>query len=593
MSITERYTKALKERDIPEIQNIISELNGLGQKGRQDNLQLYQQIGEDLFNLSLEIPNHNLKEFTRTETNILNKKSIKQGKDNFEAVLLDFISKTEKNCKSLKAHFLFQLDNNSTEETEVLILTDRVSKHNPLIARITEVFPQKNIQKSTIEEFITECKKNPDLQNKKFVCLLAMATNIITDQDSQENLKELLNIFKTSSLIKLKKFEDISSSDYRLDKITDDIHEEIQSICGKSFNNRDITFQEEVIIKKCFQSSNAPIIDYKILKAGFSGSKVIEVQPLKIGTGLTGRFVIKFGKKDQQKKIAKEKNAFENHVDDLNIPGYKGTFVETELYAAIKYNYASSDTKTDSFPFATLLQNHVSGKPPLFPFNDIFIQLFACKPFEYWNTPTSSTCSIKDLYEDYFDEQKLISFISTIEGIQETDVKLLPIWIKFEKIKEIEIRLLKKVCHGDLHSENFFKDESGVYLIDFGYTKERHAVIDHSTLEASIKFKHIPTYIPIEELIVLEKEALSIDSFSQEFKINSNRHILSTLFEMCLRIRQDALQFLSNRSNPLEYFISLFFITLRQIQYPDLNQRYALRSAECLADEIVKLIESN
>jgi Mn2+-dependent serine/threonine protein kinase len=593
MNYLHRYKKALDNSDFTEIQNIISELNSLDQKSRNENFQLYQQIGEDLFSRDIEISNYNLKDFQRNDLKPPERKNIKVIEDNFQEKLLDFLNKTEKSCKSLKAHFIFQLDNNSTEQTELLILTDNTSKHNPLIVRITEAFTPGTIKKHTIEEFINECKKKPNIQNKKFVCLVAFATNLVADETSHTQLRELFELFKTSNLITLKKTSEISTGDYKLEQITEDTFKYIQSICGKSFNNRDITFQEEIIIKKCFQNSIASIIDYKMLKAGFSGSKVIEVQPLKSHTSQTGRFVIKFGKIDKERKIHREKEAFDNHIDDLNIPGYKGSLVDNDLYAAIKYNYASSDTKTDSHPFAKLLQDHVLGKPDLFAFKDIFDQLFNCDPFKFWNTPAVSPSKAIDLYKDYFHEEKLVNYISLIEGIPDSDVRSRSFWKKIEVIKEIEFEALIKVCHGDLHSENFFKDGSGVYLIDFGYTQERHAVIDHSTLEASIKFKHIPTYIPVEEILEREISMLNIETFSSGYAISSSREVLKSLLGMCLSIRQNALQFLNNKANPLEYYISLFFITLRQIQYPDLNQRYALKSAECLADAILDLVAAN
>jgi hypothetical protein len=307
MNYLHRYKKALDNSDFTEIQNIISELNSLDQKSRNENFQLYQQIGEDLFSRDIEISNYNLKDFQRNDLKPPERKNIKVIEDNFQEKLLDFLNKTEKSCKSLKAHFIFQLDNNSTEQTELLILTDNTSKHNPLIVRITEAFTPGTIKKHTIEEFINECKKKPNIQNKKFVCLVAFATNLVADETSHTQLRELFELFKTSNLITLKKTSEISTGDYKLEQITEDTFKYIQSICGKSFNNRDITFQEEIIIKKCFQNSIASIIDYKMLKAGFSGSKVIEVQPLKSHTSQTGRFVIKFGKIDKERKIQKKR----------------------------------------------------------------------------------------------------------------------------------------------------------------------------------------------------------------------------------------------------------------------------------------------
>ena len=45
----------------------------------------------------------------------------------------------------------------------------------------------------------------------------------------------------------------------------------------------------------------------------------------------------------------------------------------------------------------------------------------------------------------------------------------------------------------------------------------------------------------------------------------------------------------SNGSN-LDYFISLFMMTIRQIRYPNMNQLYAYHSAKILSHHIVSQI---
>ena len=45
-----------------------------------------------------------------------------------------------------------------------------------------------------------------------------------------------------------------------------------------------------------------------------------------------------------------------------------------------------------------------------------------------------------------------------------------------------------------------------------------------------------------------------------------------------------------DNESPLEYLIALFIISFRQIQYADLNQNYAMQSADILSKEIIKLI---
>ena len=61
--------------------------------------------------------------------------------------------------------------------------------------------------------------------------------------------------------------------------------------------------------------------------------------------------------------------------------------------------------------------------------------------------------------------------------------------------------------------------------------------------------------------------------------------------KLIIQIRENAKQHMLDSTNPLEYLILLFVINFRQIQYPDLNQAYALTSAEILSKEIIKLVK--
>ncbi|MCH8034734.1 MAG: hypothetical protein IH950_13390, partial [Bacteroidetes bacterium] len=127
--------------------------------------------------------------------------------------------------------------------------------------------------------------------------------------------------------------------------------------------------------------------------------------------------------------------------------------------------------------------------------------------------------------------------------------------------------------------------ETKIFLIDFGDTMERHAVIDHTTLECSLKFRHIPKFVDIKVLQELETELKSDESFSKDYEPGGKlRSDLVNFFNYFKVIRTLSLPF---QQDKIEYFISLFMITFRQIQYPGLNQLYALKSAEILSEKIV------
>jgi len=598
--LLDRYSEALNKKNIPEIQAIVYELNML-QPGEKKNLiDFYKKIGEDLFDESSAINNYDLAAFVNSASQSGKKRGIakerikiedNRSQDNFDEVLLDFLGKCHQGCRFLKAHFLFQLDNDSIGKTQILILTDKAFATNPLIQRIIEQLANSDLKKMNLSDFISECKKQTELTNQKYLCLFAIPTNIVYDPDLQENIVALFDMFLKSSVIILKKDSEFSLGDYSLEKINTETFKRIENICGKVFNNRDITYQEEVIIKKCFPSS-VPIIDYKILKSGFSGSKVIEVQPIKAMSGKTGRFVIKYSKKNIERKISKEHIAFAEFIEDFNIPGYSAKYIETELYEALKYNYASSDTRSDSFSFAKLLDERVKGKPLEYDLTQVLHQLFNCDPFKFWEPKLLVEKASEAFYVDYYNEHKIIESICNINACSNQDVLNSELWKNLQLIKSYKIKTYEKVCHGDLHTENFFKDAVDVFLIDFGYTANRHAMIDHTTLEASIKFKHLPIYIEIEELVSIENQLLDPASFQPQFSIISKRPVVKEFFELILIIRQNAAGLLIDNNNPIDYYLSLFFITLRQILFADLNQRYALMSALSLSFKIVELINS-
>ena len=146
------------------------------------------------------------------------------------------------------------------------------------------------------------------------------------------------------------------------------------------------------------------------------------------------------------------------------------------------------------------------------------------------------------------------------------------------------------MCHGDLHTENFFADDKGeLFLIDFGYTGFNHSLIDHTSLECSIKFNHIPKYIELDTLLEIEKELLSDNTFefSFSFKQGAKREDLHRLYTCIKQVRIDSNKYFLNTESKIEYYISLFFMTYRQVGYRDMNQLFALKSSEILLEKIV------
>jgi hypothetical protein len=581
-------------------QNFVATLLALQPKERYELLPLFKQIENDAFEDGFELPNLKYEELEKEkatwETTL--RASTKKGdpkpniQDDFNKVLFSFFSKYESFLQKIKGYFAFRLENKDESKTKVIVLYDDSYNRHPEINSFDVKDENLHIEKYELKEFLELVKKQPEYANENYLCVLLVASNLRNNEILIPHVETLLEIFSNTNFISIKKVPVSVAGDYEV-KNSDEGLESLKNYSDKVFNNRALSFEEELIIKKLFDG-NEMILDYKFLKSGNSGSKVIEIQPLRGNHPTIGRFVVKFELKNSERKIKKEKALFRQYIIDLLVANYFAEYEETVTHEAIRYNYASSDSKKDSFPFSKLVSDKLHEKYYYsFTLEEVIEELFECPPYQKWNTnPFQVTQPVKSLYSDYLkSESKIYKAISLIKGISETAINSDDLVINYQRIKEYSLRTQKKICHGDLHSENFFKDEQGVYLIDFGWTNQHHSLIDHATLECSLKFKHLPFYIPIEELVKSETELLSINSFSKSFDLSFvKRQSLLEVCKLITQIRENAKQHMLDSADPLEYLISLFIINFRQIQYPDLNQAYALASAEVLSKKIIELI---
>ncbi len=608
MASKEYYIKKLEEaieqQDPLLIQNLITELNALSASEKKPLKALYAKIEEDLFTIDLEPPmNYDLQNFVlAASVNSVGGKiakgkhtggnGVKKQVKDINEVFIKFYNTSQEIFTDLKYHFLFHLNNPSYEEVGLLILTDEGLKDNPLVERIVKDNRDITPQKFSTSEFLDMVKKRPELLESQYLVLFVTSPTYGDASNLRRQLEELFSNFEKGSIIKVRNKVVSTTDDYIYGSPDNQLYDQIAKITSNFLNNKAITHEEEKIIKIAL-SSNTAITDYKILKAGFSGAKVIEVKPIRYSVNQTPiRFVIKFAEKTKESKLYLESEAFKRCVQEFKIPDYTCEYIDTVQYEAIKYNYASSDSIIDSHSFANLIDDSLTDTPKhSHNLRECISELFECPILSKWSAVEIRAKSIEEIYNRYLVDNKILVWISKLEGENNEKIKSSDFWKKFSRILKHIIEYKEKICHGDLHSENFFKDKHDVYLIDFGYTSENHAVIDHSTLEASIKFKHIPAYIPYSELIEVEKQCLSPDSFSTSFDFSFiNRPQLRKLYELIALIRQKAAQDLTHSSNHLDYLISLFIITVRQIQYKDLNQRYAWESAKLLANHIDVLL---
>ncbi|OXE97413.1 phosphotransferase family enzyme [Flavobacterium araucananum] len=488
-----------------------------------------------------------------------------------------------------KGYFITELINSRDLGYKLVFFYENNYHVIPLKARVHNQFGRYERE---FIEFDSAVGMNLD-SDKNYLCVFLLMSKM----NNKEGLKNLKN-----SIAKfIDRFEEFyyhsitNKQDILLCENTnrkDDFINEIDVVLSTFISNGKINFEEEKIIKKLCADFKSPLIFYKILSGGFSGSKVLEIRPKKTNNFDNDKiYIIKYGYISDG-KIKEEKDNFSEFIK-----GRKGflsytdaTYEKTLHYEGILYNYAISENSKASYSFDEILKKSETPYNQIEDKKEIITKLFSENDaFNKWREDYNEIKSSKvgNLYLDFVNKDKIEN---SLIYILDDEKKCKDILDNFNKISDYEITYKETVCHGDLHTDNFFiDDEKNIYLIDFGFTNRRHSILDYTSLECSLKFKHFPFYLESDELIEIENELLSERSFDLTYNFASTkRKQVIDFLSMINSIRHNSVRDLSGQvDSNLEYYISLYFMTIRQIRYPNMNQLYAYHSAKILGEFIV------
>lgn len=428
-------------------------------------------------------------------------------------------------------------------------------------------------------------------QDKNYICIFLLMSKM-NDKDGLKSLKDSINEFITG--YQEFYYHSITEKDQALlhdnTNRKSDFIDEIECVLSTYISNGRINFEEEKIIKKLCSDFKSPLIFYKILSGGFSGSKVLEIRPKKTNNFENEKiYIIKYGyiidgkikeEKDNFNEFIRGRKGFSSYTD--------ASYVKTLHYEGILYNYAISEKSKASYSFNDILKKAESPYSDIEVKRKIITKLFNDnEAFIKWREDFNEQkeAKVSEVYLDFVSKDKIEESLKYILDDTSKADKLINF---FDKIGNYQIKYKETVCHGDLHTDNFFvDDEENIYLIDFGFTNKRHSVIDYTTLECSLKFKHFPFYLESQELIEIEKEFLSEKTFDLSYAFTSTkRKEVIELLSMINTIRHNSIKDFVDGST-IDYYISLFIMTIRQIRYPNMNQLYAYRSASILGEYIV------
>lgn len=585
--------KAFEESipNAPAINSIINTLNSLPKADREEFVSFAKSLKEECFKNGVTIknlnsdffkPNESIVQPTSSGINQTYKDDFNKVKTDLKELLLNLSKVLADDLEVLKDHFLIKLETNPLEQYKLMVLHDATFFVQPIKQKLTKSFT--DVQFREIDDYREEMETGKEKTN--VICLLLLNPRTNDDEKIKTLVDHLTIIIDSYTSFENLTFKQAGSIEFQIESsnLRDDFYDEVKYVNGTLLSNGKIKHEEEKIIKKLCSNFKTPLVIYRTLKEGKSGAKVIEIRPKKqFGSAFEKRYIIKYCERDNERKIKKEEENFGNFIAGYrSFSEYECKYEKTLCHEGIRYSYAISDDESKSYSYHELLKN--SKESSSFDKKETISKLFGINLFSCWLESKSLTeCKTKDLYKQYINYDKTVEAIGTILNLLEDEVLSNELYLNFQKIWEHRMTFNTKVCHGDLHSENFFIDNRGVYLIDFGFTGENHALIDHTSLECSIKFKHIPFYIPEDELELIEDQMLSDNSFniSNNFQ-GVSRENVAELIDIVQQIRHNSISLIVDNNSKMEYYISLFIMTIRQIRYPDMNQRYALNSANKL-----------
>lgn len=310
------------------------------------------------------------------------------------------------------------------------------------------------------------------------------------------------------------------------------------------------------------------IIIKPVYKQGHGGTPVVKVYP---GKNLTE--IVKFGERE---KIEIEYENYKVYVAGKisnRTVIEEGKFARTKNLGAIAYSLIGADVReikdfTDYYneKDAKTIINFLSG---FFKEN--------CQTW-YSNLQQNAAIDLRAAYSDYLKFTEL--------GLQEAVNLKLPDFrnkrvvdlddfgITFENpvfhafhstFKTFNTRTC--ITHGDLNSKNILVDRNMGWLIDFYSTGWGHCLRDFIKLETDMKFMFTSEF-NLAYLIRMEKTLLAQDNFEQDYDSQNfdDEEALKKLFICIKHLRK--LAFKLNKPYSIgEYYVGLFFTTLRTLQF--------------------------
>lgn len=352
--------------------------------------------------------------------------------------------------------------------------------------------------------------------------------------------------------------------------------------------------------------SDAEMILVTPLTPGYSGAKVLKVQPFIGGSGGGGLFVVKFG---EVRAIAQEYANYQKYVFFHNKSGrYTAAFKweQTVNIGGILYAFAGTDLR-GTRDFGVAYQQWEFPK-----IQEVLDNLFhrACSSW-YESTEPLYPLNLTQAYQPQGNsalqelERLVMEHLPTVQFQQTltfTSFQRTPSrhFLNPFRVSGVTHSLTrptyKSITHGDLNQRNILVDRLGYpWLIDFQSTGPSHVLRDVATLDAVTRFQLLASsQANLDEFLALEETLGTIQYFNQLENLPETTSIdnpaLAKVYQTVLYLRKLACWMVRDQEKDMsEYYIALFYITLDTLQYFRLENEQrerALLSASLLIDTL-------
>ena len=326
------------------------------------------------------------------------------------------------------------------------------------------------------------------------------------------------------------------------------------------------------------------------MRLGNSGSRVYRVQADLDGSLPSRYFYAKVGPKT---RLLDEDHAYKVHIDKkiANVPN--AWCVENRKEACLCYGAVGSDHSE-----VTPLSDYLMGSMEV-PADKI------CRAIEgtYANlSPFQKASSEGEIqwfenYKWYLRWERTLDFLEKWLGKADCRRRSLS-WggrtlvsplLKIRQLaaEKIQAKVRLRPVHGDLHQKNIILEKIGEelnpWVIDFGWTRVFHNLVDYALLEASLKLFHFAPFFSEERFLSLH-DFLQDESATPKLRFSSQE---AACLKLITLIRRKARrEILSPLAWPEEYYLSSLLVSMGLLCIPTCSRRMGWLASSWFASHL-------